>query len=57
MKHTLNSLEAPEDTCECTEEKPIAFLDTSLMVRNNKISLDLNKKEEDHNHSILNKTF
>ena len=53
MKHTTNSLEVPEDRCDCTEEKSIAFLDTSLMIKNTKISVDLYKKPTDRNQYLL----
>ena len=53
MKHTSDSLEAPEDRCECKEEKSIAFLDTSLMIKDTKISVDLYKKPTDRNQYLL----
>jgi hypothetical protein len=53
MKHTTNILEAAEDKCDCTENKSISFLDTSLSIKDDKISVDLYRKPSDRNQYLL----
>ena len=51
LKHT--SQEHPEDKCDCDQASSIPFLDTSLSIRNNKISVDLYRKPTDRNQYLL----
>ena len=53
MKHTTNITEASEDKCDCTENKSISFLNTSLSIKGEKISVDLYRKPSDRNQYLL----
>ena len=52
MIHTTNTSEAAQDKCDCTETKSVSFLDTSLSIGGEKISVDLNKKPSDRNQYL-----
>ena len=46
MKHTTNISETGEDKCDCNENKSISFLDTSLSIKGEQISVDLYRKPQ-----------
>ena len=53
MTHTSREKENLEDTCSCPTLKQIPFLDTLCSIENNKIEIDLYKKETDKNQYLL----
>ena len=53
MSHTSIQGEARDSRCSCLEQQSIPYLDTSLSMKNNKISVDLYKKPTDRNQYLL----
>ena len=53
MTHTSIENESEEDKCNCTYQERIPFLDTSCAIKDNKIDIDLFRKETDRNRYLL----
>ena len=53
INHTTIENEAPEDKCNCEEQKFVPFLDTMTSIEDGKIEVDLYRKETDRNQYLL----
>ena len=53
MSHTSIPGEANDLRCSCLEQQSVPYLDTSLSMKNGKISVDLYKKPTDRNQYLL----
>jgi hypothetical protein len=53
LEHTTPEGEAEVDRCQCPEKKSVPFLDTSLLIENGQIVVDLYRKPSDRNKYLL----
>ena len=53
LNHTSPDNESQEDRCSCETKESIPFLDTSVSIVENRLAIDLYKKETDRNQYLM----